>query len=68
MNAPQTEIYGVARTNADKSKLYVIQNVTPATLVLLDTETGEEVNLKARDIADIEVDRESGEFVLDVKL
>jgi len=66
LNWLQVEIHSLIRRKDDRSQVFIIQNVTPAQLTLQNLETGEMVVFEKGQIKEVEVDRESGELLLDV--
>jgi len=67
MNWLQMEIYSLIRRKADKSQVYIIQTVTPEKLTLQDIETGKETIFYKNDIVEVEVDRESGDLLIEIR-
>ncbi|MGO9020866.1 MAG: HNH endonuclease [Syntrophobacteraceae bacterium] len=67
MNWLQTEVYSLIRQKADRSQVYVVQNVTPERLSLQDIETGTISTFDRKDIIDLEVDRETGELLIEIR-
>jgi hypothetical protein len=64
LNALQTEIYKTVRINNDKSNLFLINNVTPDSIELINIESGDITTLKEEDILEDQLDHSTGEIIL----
>lgn len=67
LNWLQMEIYKPIRLERDKSKLYLIHNVTPNDLELKDIETGDCISISEVAIQNVEIDYKNGELILILK-